>query len=60
MLEGFWRREDRAAMETARLGTWTLAPYQKSDGPPLTVDRLLGRDVTLYPEVDDDGGHDEA
>jgi hypothetical protein len=49
MLDGFYRREDRAWQHTAQLGVWVLSPYSKKR---LTVEKLIGRVLRLMPVSD--------
>jgi uncharacterized phage protein (TIGR02216 family) len=48
MLDGFYRRQDRAWEMVGTLGQWVLAPHSKRK---LTVPQLLGRGrLRLMPE----------
>jgi hypothetical protein len=49
MLDGFYRREDRAWQQTAQIGVWVLSPHSKKK---LTVEKLIGRVLRLMPVSD--------
>lgn len=48
-LEGFLRLEDRAWERTGTLGLWVLSPHRSKNKAPLTLRKLLGRTLQLWP-----------
>jgi hypothetical protein len=46
MLDGFYRREDRAWQRTGAIGLWVTSPHTKKT---LSIEKLLGRKLETAP-----------
>ena len=51
-LEGFMRLENRDWERTGTLGLWILSPHRKKGAPPLTLRKILGRTLQIWPSRD--------